>query len=199
MGAGIEMKKLLIAGLLAATVCGSAAIAQRKPAHPLVAKPPAALPTKQTSLPAFAFKQARAGEAMDPSVVGRCSPTEDRISGKLECRGSDTLVAGINLLLAPSYYFYQNRLTSMLFLYDNDGVNYLTLLAAFRDKYGVPCNTAAEKWQNRAGSTFENSTATWCFKTGKLKLEQIGPSLKYGLVTYTDDYTAPSKETPRDF
>lgn len=52
---------------------------------------------------------------------------------------------------------------------------------------------------NPRASTFDNSYAIWCFKTGKLKLEQLGPSLKYGSVMYTDDFKAPSKETPKDF
>jgi hypothetical protein len=185
----------VIAGLVALVVSSAPALAQKRTA-PRAASP---APAKSVSLPAFSFKQAQAGETMDPSAVGKCSPTDDGVPEKLECRGSDPMVAGIHLLLAPSYYFYNSRLTSMLFLYDNDGANFLTLLGAFRDKYGTPCNTAMEKWQNRAGSTFDNSTATWCFKTGKLKLEQIGPSLKYGVVTYTDQYDAPSKGTPKDF
>lgn len=190
-----------VAALAAVAMMASNAQAQRRPvakrAAPAAARV-APAPVKPT-LPLFTFKEARAGEAIDPNKVGKCSPSDDGIAGKLECRGSDPIVAGVNLLLAPSYYFYQGRLTSMLFLYNNDGVNFLTLLGAFRDKYGAPCNTGSDKWQNKAGSTFDNSTATWCFKTGKLKLEQMGPSLKYGVVSYNDEYTSPSKETPKDF
>jgi hypothetical protein len=180
-------------GLLVSLLAGGTAIAAPVKPRP-VTKPSIAAPQ-----PVFTFKNARAGETTDPNAVGRCSPSDDGIAGKLECRGSDNSVAGVQLLLAPSYYFYNGRLTSMLYLYDNNGVNYLTFLSAFTERYGPPCKTDSEKWQNKAGSTFDNATATWCFKTGKLKLEQLGPSLKYGIVTYDDDYKAPMKETPKDF
>jgi hypothetical protein len=167
-----------------------------------VAAPPknaGAAKSVAASLPAFTFKNARAGVVMDPNSVGKCSPSDDRIAGKLSCGGADSVVAGVNLLLAPTYYFYNGRLTMMLFLYDNDGVNFLTFRQAFEEKYGPPCNSSTEKWQNRAGSTFDNPVVIWCFSTGKLKLEQLGPSLKYGSVTYTDEFNAPSKDTPKDF
>lgn len=172
------------------------ASAQKRPVTSPPAKPAA---DKAVSLPVFTFKAARAGEVMDPSAVGECAPDRDGIAGKLKCEGSDPVVAGLKLLVAPAYYFYNGRLTSMLFLFDRDGTNYLTLRSGFESKYGAPCSTATEEWQSRGGTTVDNATATWCFKTGKLKLEAIGPSLKYGVVSYTDDFDAPTKATPVDF
>lgn len=177
----------------------SPSLAQRKsPPTPKPKLAPSAAP-RVSALPVFTFKQAHAGEVMDPSAVGKCGPQDDGIPGKIECSGTDNVVAGVGLLVAPTYYFFQGRLTSVLFLYDNNSTNFLTFLAAFREKYGAPCATETKKWQSRGGVTLDNSTATWCFKTGKLKLEEIGPSLKYGLVSYDDDYSAPSKSAPQDF
>jgi hypothetical protein len=184
-----------IAALAAFTISGGVE-AQRKPAAHTAAKP---VVKSSAARPDFTFKEAHAGSAMDPSVVGTCTPTDDGIAGKLECRGKDSVVAGVDLGLAPSYYFYNNRLTSMIYLYDNDGIQFLTFLSAFREKYGAACSTSTPKWQNKAGSTFENTTVSWCFKTGKLTLERMGPSMKYGVVTYTDDVSGPSKSTPKDF
>jgi hypothetical protein len=189
-----------IAAAAVALVVSGAAHGQRKAgAQPIARTAAKSAAVPAPVLPDFTFKEAKAGETVDPAVVGKCSPTRDGIAGKIECRGSDAVVAGVRLILAPNYYFYNNRLTSMLFLYDNNGTNFLTFLGAFQDKYGKPCSTSADKWQNRAGSTFDNDTATWCFKTGKLKLERLGPSLKYGVVAYTDDVSAPSADTPKDF
>lgn len=195
MGNGKKAATIAIALTLAGV-----AHAQRKTAPSASAKaaPKAILPPAP-DLPAFTFKEARAGEPMDPATVGKCSPSKDGIPGKVECRGKDGTVAGVTLLLAPSYYFYNNRLTAMLYLYDNNGTNFLTFLGAFQSKYGPPCATSADKWQSRGGATFDNDTATWCFKTGKLKLERLGPSLKYGVVSYNDDVSGPSVETPKDF
>lgn len=148
--------------------------------------------------PDFSFKQAVAGQEMNPNAVGQCQPSRDG-PGVLECRGSDPTVAGVRLLVPPNYYFYNNRLTAMFFLFDARGADYLTFLNAFTDRYGAPCETETKRWQSRGGATYDNPTATWCFRTGRLELEQLGPSLDYGSVTYTDDYSAPSRETPRDF
>lgn len=187
------MTKLLLAGLAVFALINSPVNAQTAPA----ARPqPRAT---KAALPMFAFKQAVAGATMDPNLVGNCSPSSDGVAGSVECSGSDDVVAGISLLVAPTYYFFENRLTSMLFLYDNNSTNFLTLLEAFTTKYGVPCKTATEKWQSRGGITLDNSTATWCFKTGTLRLEQIGPQRDYGLVAYTDTHKAPTKSAPTDF
>lgn len=158
---------------------------------------PATTAPAEASLANFTFKDAKAGEEMDPTVLGKCTPGD--IAGKLDCRGSDPVVAGIKLLLAPNYSFYNNRLTSMLFLYDANAVNFLTLSDAFTQKYGTPCSKTTEKWQNKTGATFDNQVLLWCFKTGKLQLESLGPSLNYGAVNYIDNYKAPSKATPQDF
>lgn len=185
------MQKIIWIGSL--ILCGAAVAA---PAKRPASKPKQAV---TASLATFTFKDAQAGVAMDPNLVGKCSPSSDGIPGKLDCRGKDSKVAGIDLILAPSYDFYNGRLTSMLYLYNNNGTDFLTFREAFQEKYGKPCKVETEKWQNKAGSTFDNAQITWCFKTGKLKLEQLGPSLDYGIVTYDDDYDAPSKETPKDF
>ncbi len=87
----------------------------------------------------------------------------------------------------------------MIFLFDAGGTDFLTLTDAFTQKYGKPCEQAVAKWQSRGGATYDNTVVTWCFKTGKLKLESLGPSLKYGSATYNDDYQAPAKPTPKDF
>lgn len=150
-------------------------------------------------MPAFTFKEARAGEAMDPTVVGECQPDTDGIAGKVKCKGNDGTVAGLKLNLPPTYRFYNGRLISMLFLYPGEALNYVSLSTAFRERYGAPCASGTEKWQNGAGASLDNVVVTWCFKTGKLTLKAIGPSIRYGIVTYYDELTAPRKSAPVDF
>lgn len=197
------MRKVLLVCAIAAVGSQGSAVGQRKPVVrkapvtavtvPKLARAPAPVPV----LPLFTFKDAKAGGSMDPTSLGRCEA--DGRPGKLKCVGKDGMVAGIRLIIPPYYYFYNNRLTSMLFLFNNEGVTFPTLLSAFRERYGAPCKTETEKWQNKAGAVFDNPTVTWCFKTGKLTLESMSTSRDYGDVMYSDDYTGPVEETPKDF
>lgn len=147
--------------------------------------------------PAFDFKGITAGEPADMSLLRGCNA---KPSGETQCYFRDAAVAGITEMLAPSVYLYDGKPYMMIYLFNNRGTNFLTLLSALRERYGAPCRTETKVWQNRAGAKIDNEVVTWCFKTGELELVQLSSSIQYGHLTYTDDvHGVPSKGPTVDF
>jgi len=67
--------------------------------------------------------------------------------------------------------YYNGKLFSIMGL-SNEG-SFVGLLQAFTAKYGTPV-LGTKPWQNKAGATFNNSTATWKFRNGTLELDSMG-------------------------
>ncbi len=76
--------------------------------------------------------------------------------------------ATVNVMMVN---FYQGKISSVLGIAERD--QFLSLLSVFTAKYGAP-TMKTEKWQNRAGASFDNTVAIWKFKDGELELKQIG-------------------------
>lgn len=150
------------------------------------------------NLAPFSFKSIEAGIETDPHKVGECNISNGD-PNKLTCDGYDPEVAGINLLVAPKYDFYQLKLTSMFFIYPNRGANFATFADAFTQKYGPACKREVSKWRNSMGAVLDNPTFTWCFSTGQLTLQAIGTDIRYGLAIYEDKNSAPTARAKVDF
>ena len=147
-----------------------------------------------TGLPNFEFKGVRAGEPADMSIMTDCKPDD----GLTRCYGRDPNVAGVRLILAPSYYFLNGKLSMMLFLFN--APQFSTMAQAFSTKYGPPCRTTHPKWQSKAGAVFENTVMTWCFRTGELELAAMSSSRDYGHAQYVDKVVKlPPKPATVDF
>ena len=146
----------------------------------------------RTDFPTFEFKGVKAGEVVDTSVAGQCKMYDRTLS----CIHPDDAVAS-----APvgdiSFRFYENRLISMEFVFQNSGFSLIK--TGFQTKYGQPCSTKNLKWQNQMGAVLDNPIFVWCFKTGKLHLQARGERSNVGSVFYEDDFQPPSQAVPIDF
>lgn len=160
------MRCILVCACLAFS--GGVNAAPAKHPTPSKAKSEAA-PAPQ--LPAFSF-QNHNPDVVEPNPTkadgSPCSAGHE--PGTLTCTDFMPNIAGVRLGFLMRLY-YQGR------LYDLAGTapasNFGTLLQAFATKYGVP-KMGTKTWQNKAGSTFENTTATWEFSNGTLHLDQMG-------------------------
>lgn len=88
-----------------------------------------------------------------------------------ECSLPWNLKLGDAVVSVMMINFYQDKLASVLGIAERD--EFLSLLSVFTAKYGEP-TMKTEKWQNRAGASFDNSVAVWKFKGGDLQLRQMG-------------------------
>lgn len=186
------MKYHWSAGPLIAVALMTSAQAQRAAKRP----PPRA--QLKPALPVFSFKEARAGETMDPAPIGKCNPRNTGVSDEVWCFGTDKTVAGVQMF-ETEYYFWKSRLYHLNFEFYNQYGDYEILLRAFSEKYGKPCRSSVDRWQSQAGAVFDNATAVWCFATGEMKLQQHGDRFKFGRVDYGDEYRPPIHATPKDF
>lgn len=164
---------------------------QRRAGAPQRATPQRTAP----QLPLFEFKGVRAGEDYDPSSVRSCQRPGD--DGTVRCDALDSTVAGVRGLLPPWFYFYNNRLSLMLYVFD--GENFSTILTALTARYGPPCSTTHPQWQNRAGATFDNTVVKWCFRTGNLELAAMSSRRDNGHLQYTDANQPPRRAPTIDF
>ena len=156
------------------------------------------------SLRTFEFRGVVAGEVVDRSalrnVLGQCKPqSKGSVLGDTECIKGKSTVAGerVDELV---FYFYEGKLTAMVFWIERSSASYINLLAAFNEKYGAPCAMDTEKMQTRAGAIFDNHVSRWCFSTGELELREFDRDLDTSLVEYVDrEVNPPSKKPPVDF
>lgn len=193
------MKAFVMGALLFA---GAAAVAA-PPSRPSSPRPAVHAPSSggasqspTPSLPVFEFKGVRAGEVVDTAALGlKCGkPDEDQ---QIICRGNDATVGGITNLLAPAFYLYNGRLSTMIFVFD--GSNYSTIAGALTAKYGEPCSTSHPEWKSKAGATFENTVMTWCFASGKLEAAEMSSRRDNSHLMYIDSNQPPPKAPKVDF
>lgn len=73
---------------------------------------------------------------------------------------------------------------------------YIDLMSAFTAKYGSPSASKTEKWQSKAGATFDNVVTTWHFKGGDLELKAMGSSRDDSDFFFFDAANAPASAPP---
>jgi hypothetical protein len=144
------------------------------------------------SAPAFEFRGITAGTQAEFKKRGFCIDK----NGETSCLENATEVAGAPMIdLAISRY--QDKLTSVYATFHTN--HFKTLLEAFTAKYGTPCETRTKPWQSRMGVKGESAVISWCFKTGVLELESIGPRIDQGRFIYGDQWQAPKAPPKVDF
>lgn len=155
-----------------------------------------------TELPNFEFRDAVAGEPGTLTQFGRCS--DSKVSGKGSCaatthRASPArpgFISGVALkaIIATTY---QGRLSGIYGTFS--GSDFPTIATAFGAKYGEPCKREDRDWQSRGGVKTTNTIITWCFRTGRLRLESHGASLLEGRFIYMDEWQPPAEAPRVDF
>lgn len=167
------MRKWLLAGLMGVALAG---------------------PALAQELPNFTFRDATAGAVVDLKEFGRCEKPDQR--GVVACLDNETHVAG-----EPAEWviamLHEGRVTDVGGKFKTGSFG--AIAKAFDAKYGKPCETEVRDWQSVMGAKAQGAILTWCFRSGKLKLEQIGGNLSSGRFTYVDDHRPPLKEPKVDF
>lgn len=147
-----------------------------------------------TELPNFTFRDVVAGIVVEPKEFGPCEKPDHR--GVQACLQNDTSVAG-----EPADWvivmLYQGRLTDVGGKFKS--TSFGSISKGFEAKYGKPCETGAKDFQSVMGVKAQSVFMTWCFRSGKLTLDQIGGNLSSGRFTYVDDHRPPPKEPKIDF
>lgn len=146
-------------------------------------------------LPAFSFKNLIAGIALSPTVLSECDMLSTRPNGIVHCYYGPLDVSGATAYTSAD--FYRGGLAALemkVFTYDS-----ATVLSAFKEKYGPPCETEVLLWQNTLGARFDNPSYTWCFSTGNLKFTAIGEKIDESVVSYTDANLPISKKPVVNF
>lgn len=141
-----------------------------------------------TDLPPFSFRELVAGPNFDMNSPGfkEC----EKKPATIVCTELFDSVAGAPAI--TSYTIYNRRLAQ--FWISTERANFLTMISAFTQKYGKPCNSQIKEVQNRIGNSFKSTELTWCFKTGKMVASEIGPRITHSSFMYNDD--ANSAPTP---
>lgn len=116
----------------------------------------------------------------------------ERIEGVDYCTAA-TELGGVNNVIYSASYF-DGRLNGLLGQFDGD--RFMTMLAAFRTKYGEPVMSEAE-WRNRAGAVLPNTVATWTFEDGVLTLKQIGSRVTDGSFQFVTLRNQPPAPAPK--
>ncbi len=147
-----------------------------------------------TGLPLFSFRELIAGHnfSMESPGFKKCqkSPTT------VVCTELFDSVAGVPAI--TSYTIYNRKLSQ--FWISTDRGNLPTLLLAFNQKYGKPCDSKVKEVQNKMGNTFKSAEMTWCFATGKMIASEIGSRITQSSIIYTDDFNStPSSPAKIDF
>lgn len=145
----------------------------------------------QAPLPAFEFKEYKAGVDLSGAKLSDCS--RQKPNGVQECMALSEKVAGLwaEFLSAK---LYQGRLSMLTVGFRPRDFD--TIVEALRAKFGEPCSTATDELQTRMGVKASNLTITWCFHTGKLTALQYAGRLDQSAFTYLDDWQPP-KEAPK--
>jgi hypothetical protein len=142
------------------------------------------------SLPLFSFREWQGGINLSPEVLQVCERKE--VEGAIIlCSSKMFDLAGVQS--GSIAQVYNGRLSAISILASSDDAS--TILEAFKAKYGKPCKSSVELWQNRAGAKFDNPVVTWCFRTGDLKFAFFGDKQDYVDIKYTDVNT-PKPESP---
>ena len=140
-----------------------------------------AAPGAATELPLFDFKDVRAGEQVVPRAQFTGCEVGER--GETSCITlNDTLAGGPANVV---WTFVDDKLSRVYVSMKRD--RYPEVATAFAAKYGKPCDTRTETWQNNAGATFQGAVTRWCFRTGKLELSQFGSKVTESRAVYVDE------------
>lgn len=148
------------------------------------------------SLPNFTFRSVAAGKVPAlPSDI-KCSETSksDKPTADLVCSEFNVKV-GDTETMVTNYYTFQNRLTEMVVIFIKD--DYDAISMSLRARYGKPCSATVDRMQNGFGATFMNHHTTWCFKTGKLTLNER--ALGAATISYKDKWSKPVNKPPLNF
>jgi len=147
-----------------------------------------------TDLPNFEFRGITAGVPVDEKTTKGCKGRDD-LEGYRSCVTLSDSLAGVGASTVVSYY---NGKLSSVYLTSSQG-NYRTIADAFKQKYGKPCDVRQEEWKSRGGVTIENTIVTWCFKSGRLQLNEVGGKLGEMSASYSDDNEPPRPQPKVDF
>lgn len=136
-----------------------------------------ASPAVAGDLAPFEFKQMNADltlqAALDARLVERCAPASVRGLPVTTCATSERVwrggVAGYEMY-GSFASFDETGLVSYDVAILQSGL--LPVEAAFKVKYGEPCDVQNTTLQNGFGATFEQVTDVWCFSDGQLKLSR---------------------------
>lgn len=146
------------------------------------------------TLPHFEFRGVVAGTPADENIVSRCRAS-DSVPGERSCITLADTVAGAAAATVVTYY---NGRLSSVYLSSSQG-NYTAIASAFKEKYGTPCDVREEEWKSRGGVKTENTVVTWCFKSGRLMLNEIGGKLGQMSALYSDENKPPKAKPTVDF
>jgi len=75
--------------------------------------------------------------------------------------------------------------------------DYVAISASLRARYGKPCGATVDRMQNGFGATFMNHHTVWCFKTGKLTLNER--AIGAATINYKDTWSKPVAKPPVNF
>jgi hypothetical protein len=163
------MNKLIVLAACVA-VMASSADAQRRPV-----RPPAKAAAKPAAVkPVFSFLGVTPEAPVTAATVGGKECAVSAI-GKTQCSVPYT-ATDFKIGNAPIYILNMNFNDGKLYTVFGSvkSFAYLDLLSAFTAKYGPASTTKIEKWQSKAGATFDNAVSTWQFKGGELELKAMG-------------------------
>lgn len=149
-----------------------------------------AIPGRE-NLPTFSFREWQGGVNLSPTVLDGCKTKSSITSMVIQCESDLFDLSGAKA--GSIAQIYNGRLFALRIISSSDEAG--TILEAFKAKYGKPCKSDVEIWQNRAGGKFDNPVYTWCFRTGDLKFSSIGSQTDYVEVNYTD-INGPKPEKP---
>jgi hypothetical protein len=133
-------------------------------------------------LPAFEFKGIRGDQTVeDPRSLGLNVCSHNKRANEWTCMPLMS-VAGQRMV---TVWRFRDGLLRLLKL-DGTRSDYPALLDAFTQRYGAPCRSTVEKWQNAMGASLDNKVQTWCFSGGELELREIGDKISRTQATYVD-------------
>ena len=107
-----------------------------------------------------------------PVVDSKGQPCEENkdVAGDVTCNTMRPKIGGVEINFIMQQY-YKGRLYRVFG--DGPDGQYAEVLAAFTAKYGMP-KLSSTVWQSKGGAKYDNAVATWRFRDGILRLDQLG-------------------------
>ena len=144
--------------------------------------------------PIFQFRDIVADQPFDLKAAGykRCSNMRDgsKLCLKIGDRVAEQVVS--TWITAKDNRLWELRI-------EGQRGQLAPILEAFKLKYGKPCETRSEQWQNAVGASLDNLVSVWCFAGGKLEARSIGKRINQFEVTYVDVNNSPAPTPKVDF
>jgi len=151
----------------------------------------AALASPPTELPDFQFRDYIADRPISKESPGLKGCDKDGL--EVSCSTLFDRVAGVPVISIISLYDY--KLSSLTLSGERSG--FVPLFNAFYQKYGEPCEVETKEKQNRIGNSFKSREFAWCFRTGKLRLAEIGPRITHFSAIYVDTKNRKPSAAPK--